>query len=122
MITLLEIWWFSRETSSLCPSPKKDILGLVLGEHDHLHFSRRHADPFLRVQAALHLTLAPVIWQSPASDRLDEVVPSPPASFGTRFCLQLPMLPQVLETDSVLKNTSENGYIINGPAVSTIKS
>lgn len=104
----------------------------MLREHEHLNFSPRNAVPFLRSRAALHLALSPMIWQSPDLDRLNEVVPFPPASFGTCFCLQLPTLPcgkltvrtvlKVLENDSALKNTSENGCIINGPAVSTIKS
>jgi len=130
MITLLEIWWCSKETSSLCPSSRKDTLELVLREHNHLNFSCRHAVPFPRGQAALHLALSPMIWQTPASDRLGEVVPPLPAIFRTCFCLQLPTLPRgnsqtvvkVLENYSVLKNTSENGYIIDGPAISTTKS
>lgn len=74
-----------------------------------------------------------MIWKSPVLDGLDKVVPSPPsASFGTCFCLQLPTLlrgklivktvVKVLKNHSVLKNTSKNGFIINGPAVSTMKS
>lgn len=104
----------------------------MLREHEHYNFFCRHAVPFLRSWAALHLALSPMLWQSPASDRLNEVLPSPSASFGTCFCLQLPTQPcgkltvktvlKALENDSALKNTSENGCIINGPAVSTIKS
>lgn len=85
--------------------------------------------PFPPGSGCLAPRSVPMIGQHLALDGL-EAVPSP-ASLRTCFCLQLPTLPRgqpllktavkVLENYSALKNTSENGYIINGPAVSTVK-
>lgn len=131
MITLLDKWGSSRETSSSCPSLSKDVLGLVQKEHGHLNFSHSPTVPFLREETPFHLALSPWDLASPALDGLDKVDPSPPAaSFGCScsfpHCsegkLIVKTVVKVLVNHSVLKNTSKNGFIINGPAVSTMKS